>query len=81
MMNMDHDMKNKSSGQHDHSMMQMKHNMSAMPEMKHDMQAMSASEHDHAMMNMNHEMPTQSENKPKRMNPFMVGQMLQHQRT
>ncbi|PTV50103.1 copper resistance system multicopper oxidase [Acinetobacter pittii] len=69
MMNMDHDMKNKSSGQHDHSMMQMKHNMSAMPEMKHDMQAMSASEHDHAMMNMNHEMPVQSENKPKKDEP------------
>lgn len=59
MMNMDHDMKNKSSGQHDHSMMQM----------KHDMQAMSASEHDHAMMNMNHEMPAQSENKPKKDEP------------
>ncbi|KIE84248.1 copper oxidase [Acinetobacter pittii] len=60
MMNMDHDMKNKSSGQHDHSMMQM----------KHDMQAMSASEHDHAMMNMNHEMPAQSENKPKKDEPI-----------
>ncbi|QRQ14583.1 copper resistance system multicopper oxidase [Acinetobacter pittii] len=69
MMNMDHDMKNKSSSEHDHSMMQMKHDMSAMPEMKHDMQAMSASEHDHAMMNMNHDMPTQSENKPKKDEP------------
>lgn len=69
MMNMDHDMKNKSSSEHDHSMMQMKHDMSAMPEMKHDMQAMSASEHDHAMMNMNHEMPAQSENKPKKDEP------------
>ncbi|NUF43410.1 copper resistance system multicopper oxidase [Acinetobacter pittii] len=69
MMNMNHDMKNKSSGEHDHSMMQMKHDMSAMPEMKHDMQAMSASEHDHAMMNMNHEMPAQSENKPKKDEP------------
>lgn len=69
MMNMDHDMKNKSSSEHDHSMMQMKHDMSAMPEMKHDMQAMSASEHDHAMMNMNHEMPAQSENKPKKNEP------------
>ncbi|MBJ8480045.1 copper resistance system multicopper oxidase [Acinetobacter pittii] len=66
MMNMDHDMKNKSSSEHDHSMMQMKHDMSAVPEMKHDMQAMSASEHDHAMMNMNHEMSAQSENKPKK---------------
>lgn len=80
MINMDHDMKNKSSSEHDHSMMQMKHDMSAMSEMKHDMQAMSASEHDHAMMNMNHEMPAQSENKSKKMNPFMAGQMLQHQR-
>ncbi|MBN6541070.1 copper resistance system multicopper oxidase [Acinetobacter pittii] len=69
MMNMDHDMKNKSSSEHDHSMMQMKHDMSAVPEMKHDMQAMSASEHDHAMMNMNHEMPAQSENKPKKDEP------------
>lgn len=69
MMNMDHDMKNKSSSEHDHSMMQMKYDMSAMPEMKHDMQAMSASEHDHAMMNMNHEMPAQSENKPKKDEP------------
>ncbi|WP_322977313.1 copper resistance system multicopper oxidase [Acinetobacter pittii] len=69
MMNMDHDMKNKSSSEHDHSMMQMKHDMSAMPEMKHDMQAMSASEHDHAMMKMNHEMPAQSENKPKKDEP------------
>lgn len=69
MMNMDHDMKNKSSSEHDHSMMQMKHDMSAMPEMKHDMQTMSASEHDHAMMNMNHEMPAQSENKPKKDEP------------
>ncbi|KQG49445.1 copper oxidase [Acinetobacter pittii] len=69
MMNMDHDMKNKSSSEHDHSMMQMKHDMSAMPEMKDDMQAMSASEHDHAMMNMNHEMPAQSENKPKKDEP------------
>lgn len=62
MMNMDHDMKNKSSGQHDHSMMQM----------KHDMQAMSSSEHDHAMMNMKHEMPempAQSENKAKKDEP------------
>ena len=48
--------------------------------MNHDMQAMSASEHDHAMMNMNHEMSAQSENKPKRMNQFMAGQMLQRQR-
>ncbi|MEO9303111.1 copper resistance system multicopper oxidase [Acinetobacter pittii] len=69
MMNMDHDMKNKSSSEHDHSMMQMKHDMSAMPEMKHDMQAMSASEHDHTMMNMNHEMPAQSENKSKKDEP------------
>lgn len=69
MMNMDHDMKNKSSGQHDHSMMQMKHDMSAMPEMKHDMQAMPSSEDDHAMMHMNHEMPTQSENKAKKDEP------------
>ncbi|WP_284079061.1 copper resistance system multicopper oxidase [Acinetobacter nosocomialis] len=69
MINMDHDMKNKSSSEHDHSMMQMKHDMSAMSEMKHDMQAMSASEHDHAMMNMNHEMPAQSENKSKKDEP------------
>lgn len=69
MMNMDHDMKNKSSSEHDHSMMQMKHDMSAMSEMNHDMQAMSSSEHDHAMMNMNHEMPAQSENKPKKDEP------------
>ncbi len=71
-MNMDHDMKNKSSGQHDHSMMQMKHDISAMPEMKHDMQAMPSSEHDHAMMNMKHEMPempAQSENKAKKDEP------------
>ncbi|HCD61057.1 MAG TPA: copper oxidase, partial [Acinetobacter nosocomialis] len=69
MINMDHDMKNKSSSEHDHSMMQMKHDMSAMSEMKHDMQAMAASEHDHAMMNMNHEMPAQSENKSKKDEP------------
>ncbi|WP_151741388.1 copper resistance system multicopper oxidase [Acinetobacter seifertii] len=69
MMNMSHDMKNKSSEEHDPSMMQMKHHMSAMPEMKHDMQAMPSSEHDHTMMNMNHEMPTQSENKSKKDEP------------
>ena len=80
MMKMDHDMKNMSSDGHDHSMMHMTHDMSAMSEMNHDMQAMSASEHDHAMMNMNHEMSAQSENKPKRMNQFMAGQMLQRQR-
>ncbi|KHO14434.1 copper oxidase [Acinetobacter baumannii] len=68
-MEMDHDMKNKSSEEHDPSMMQMKHHMSAMPEMKHDMQAMPSSEHDHTMMNMNHEMPTQSENKSKKDEP------------
>ena len=58
-----------SSGEHDHSMMHMKHDMSAMSEMKHDMQAMSSSEHDHTMMNMNHEMPAQSENKSKKDEP------------
>lgn len=68
-MKMDHDMKNMSSGEHDHSMMHMKHDMSAMSEMKHDMQAMSSSEHDHTMMNMNHEMPAQSENKSKKDEP------------
>ncbi|MDB0159905.1 copper oxidase, partial [Escherichia coli] len=55
--------------EYDHSMMYMKHDMSAMSEMNHDMQAMSSSEHDHAMMNMNHEMPAQSENKPKKDEP------------
>lgn len=69
MMKMDHDMKNMSSDGHDHSMMHMTHDMSAMSEMNHDMQAMSASEHDHAMMNMNHEMSAQSENKPKKDEP------------
>ncbi|ONN49004.1 copper oxidase [Acinetobacter genomosp. 33YU] len=72
MMSMSNDMKNMSSEEHDHSMRQMKHHMSAMPEMKHDMQAMSSSEHDHAMMNMKHEMPempAQSENKTKNNEP------------
>ena len=66
MMNMGHDMKDMASGQHDNSMMQMKHSTSVMPEMKHNMQAMSSSEHDHAMMNMKHEMPEQSENKTQK---------------
>lgn len=34
MMKMDDDMKEMPSGQHDHSMMHMKHDMSTMPEMK-----------------------------------------------
>ena len=63
MMNMDNDMKNMSSGEQDHSMMQTKHNMSAMPEMKHDKQAMPSSEQGHSMMGMKHDMSAMPEMK------------------
>lgn len=66
---MNHGMKDMSSDKNDHSMMHMKHDMSAMPEMKHDMQTMSSSEHDHAMMNMNHEMPAQLKTTVKKDEP------------
>ncbi|MGK8801994.1 multicopper oxidase domain-containing protein [Acinetobacter seifertii] len=79
MMNMSHDMKNKSSEEHDPSMMQMKHHMSAMPEMKkeegqtnhdhtmmnmsHDMKSKSSEQHDHSMMQMKHDMSAMPEMK------------------